>query len=133
MRTATKVILGVVPACLMTGGGLLFSGFIATAYQWSLLAAAMIGTAGLIWSLTDYPRKTALLVLVSLLIGMVGMLVGGLGGAVSAFANDVYNGRVGSPVVLVGRVLLIGWLVIGPVAIAIIQARHSLLRLRTAA
>jgi hypothetical protein len=133
MRTATKVILGVVPACLMTTGGLLFSGFIATAYQWSLLAAAMIGTAGLIWSLTNYPHKIALLVLVSLLVGIVGILVGGLGGAASAFAIDVHNGRVGSPVVLVLRMLLIGWLVIGPIAVAIIQARHSLLRLRAAA
>jgi hypothetical protein len=117
----------------MTGGGLLFAGFIATAYQWLLLAAAIVGTSGLIWSLTDYPRKKALLVLISLVVGMVGMLVGGLGGAVSALANDLYNERLASSAVLVLRVLLVGWLVIGPVAISAIQARHSLLRLRAAA
>lgn len=130
MRTITKVLVGVVPACIMTLAGLGFIGLAATPYHWFLLSAAMVGTAGLIWSMTNYPRRASLLVLSALVIGIGGILVGGLGGAASAFANDVYNNRIPSPVFLIARIALVGWLVLGPTAVGMVQIRQSLLRMR---
>ena len=133
MRTITKVLLGAVPACIITFSGLGFIGIAATPYHWFLLSAGLVGTAGLIWSLTNYPRRASLLVLSALLIGIGGMLVGGLGGAVSAFANDVYNNRIPSPMLLIARIALVGWLVLGPIVVGIVQVGQSLLRMRAAA
>jgi hypothetical protein len=130
MRPSTKVLLGVMPACVMALGAIAFVRFAATPYQWFLLVAAIVGISGLIWSLTDYSHKTALLVLAALVIGTAGMLIGGLGGAIAAFENDVYNKREISPMLVIGRALLVGWLVMGPVAVGIVQARQSLLRIR---
>jgi hypothetical protein len=116
----------------MTLGALALVRFVTTPYQWFLFAAAIVGTAGLIWSLTNYSRRSGLLVLAALSIGIVGILVGGVGGAIGAFANDVYNHRSLSPIFVMARTVLVGWLVLGPAAVGIVQARQSILRMRAA-
>ena len=125
MRTSAKLIFGVVPACLLTLTGLLFFGLVATWYQKALLASAIIGTCGLLWSLAGYSRKMAVLVLVMLVVGIIGVLVGGLGGAISAFARAATNENLGPPGAILVRILIICWLTLGPTVVGFGQAMQA--------
>ena len=133
MPVASQIFFGVIPSILMTVGGLSFAGYISSTYQWVLLASALLGTSGLIWALVGYTRIAAPAVLILLVIGVFGIVVGGLGGALSALAADVQNKQLGSPLGLLLRALLVAWLVLGPASVGLIQAHAALRRIRAVA
>lgn len=130
MKSAVaRILLGVIPACLMTLGGLFFIPALVTTTQKVLVAMSVVGTAGLIASFANYRRGMAPLILCTLLIGIIAMLVGGGGGAVSAVAIDVANHRL-SWKGAVFRIVSQAWLVLGPITVGIIQAVSSVRKMR---
>ena len=133
MRIFVQVVLGLVPACLVTLSGLLFLGLISTTFQQILIVSAVLGTSGLIWSLVGYSRKTAVLVLVLLLVGIGGVLLGGLTGAISGLMIASGNGQLGSPASLLLRLLVACWIIFGPTAVGLYQARRAIQVLRVVA
>jgi hypothetical protein len=133
MSVATKIVFGVIPAGLFLAVGLVFAGLISTTYQKGLLATAVLGSCGLIWSLVGYSRRSAALVLVLLLIGVLGMLVGGLIGAVDGFVTAAHNNTIGSPVAVLLRGLLLSWLILGPAVVGLVEARRAVRVLRAVA
>jgi hypothetical protein len=133
MRASTQIFLGIAPAVLLTVGGLLLADVASSAYHWALLTSALLGTIGLIWALKGYARQIAPVVLLLLLVGVLGILIGGFGGALSAVAVDAQNHRLGTPLNLLLRGLLLGWLIVGPAAVGVLQARIAFRRMRAVA
>ena len=133
MRNLAKIALGVVPACLLTLTGLAFLGLAASPYQKALIASAVIGTCGLLWSLIGYPRKMAVLILVMLVVGITGVLVGGLGGGMSALPRHVTHQSLASVAALSVRILIMCWLILGPAVVGFVQALQAARVLRAIA
>ena len=133
MSGYAKFVLGVVPGGLLLLTGLAFAGLVSTPYQKGLLISAVLGMCGMIWSLIGYSRSRAALVLVMLLVGVLGVLVGGGVGAISALRTDAYNDNIGSPLVLLLRLLLVSWLILGPAVVGLVQARRAVQALRAVA
>jgi hypothetical protein len=96
------------------------------------LASAVLGTCGLIWSLVGYSRRTAALVLILLLVGVVGVLAG-LYGAINASARAADNNNLGSPGAISLRLLAMSWLLLGPAIVGLVQARRAVQVLRAVA
>jgi hypothetical protein len=130
MRTGFKIVFGLIPACLLTLAGLAFANLISTTYQTVLLTAGLAGTCGLVWSLVGHSRKAAPVVLLMLFIGMAGVLVGGISGAISALEIDRYNGQLGSPAELTLRLMAVAWFILGPTVVGLVQARRAIQMLR---
>jgi len=133
MSVPTKIVLGIIPACLFLVMALVFAGLISTTYQKGLLVAAVLGSCGLIWSLVGYSRRAAALVLALLLIGVLGVLVGGLVGAVDGFVTAAHNNTTGSSLAVLGRALLLSWLILGPAVVGLVEARGAVRVLRAVA
>ncbi len=131
MRPAAQVILGVVPAILLTLGGLLFAGFISSAHQWLLLTCGVIGTGGLVWALVGYSRTAAPAVTAMLVVGLVGILWGGGSAAISALTRDAANHQSGSPLAMLLRIAVSAWLILGPAVVGIQDIRVALRRIRS--
>lgn len=98
-----------------------------------MLAMAVLGSCGLIWSLVGYSRRVAALVLVLLLLGVLGVLVGGLIGAVDGFITAAHNKSIGSPLAALLRGLLLSWLILGPAVVGLVEARRAVRLLRAIA
>jgi hypothetical protein len=130
VRTYIKMTLGVVPACLLTMSGLVAAPVLVTTHQKVLVISALLGTCGLIWSFVTYSRRTAVFVLALLVVGILAVLVGGIGGALSALARDVHYDRLGSPLGLSLRLLLVSWLFLGPTIVGLSQANRAVRVLR---
>jgi hypothetical protein len=130
MRVASKIVLGVVPACLITLSALLFGVFITSEFQKFLLASALLGTTGLIWSIVGYSRKSAAVVLTLLLIGIVGILWAGIYGELSGLQADAQNGKLDTSISLLFRLLISSWLILGPAFVGAIQANRAVRCLR---
>jgi hypothetical protein len=133
MSVPAKIVFGVIPACFLLIMGLVFAGLVSTTYQKGLLATAVLGSCGLIWSLVGYSRRTAALVLVLLLFGVLGVLVGGLVGGVDGFVTAAHNNTIGSPLTVLLRALLLGWLILGPALVGLVEARRAVRVLRAVA
>jgi hypothetical protein len=133
MSVPAKIVFGVIPASLFVMMGWVFFGLTSTGYQKGLLATAVLGSCGLIWSLVGYSRRTAALVLVLLLVGVLGVLVGGLVGAVDGFVTAAHNNTIGPPLSVLLRALLLCWLILGPVVVGLLEARRAVRVLRAVA
>ena len=133
MSVPAKIVFGVIPACLFLVMGLAYASLISTTYQKGLLATAVLGSCGLIWSLVGYSRRTAALVLVMLLVGVLGVLVGGVVGAIDGLVTAAHNSNTGSPLAVLLRALLLSWLILGPAVVGLVQARRAVRVLRAAA
>src|SRR4029078_13196203 len=115
MSVPAKIVFGVIPACFLLIMGLVFAGLVSTTYQKGLLATAVLGSCGLIWSLVGYSRRTAALVLVLVFFGVLGVLVGGLVGAVDGFVTAAHNNTIGSPLTVLLSAMIMRSLVLAPV------------------
>jgi len=133
MRAWAKVYFGVIPACLQIVGVLMFANLISTTRGWLLLASGLIGTSGLIWSLTNYSRKSSPALLVMLCIGIVGMTEGGVRGALYALEQDAYTGKLGSSGELALRIIVVSWLILSPVLVGLFQAHRAVQVFRASA
>lgn len=128
MQRVMQLLFGVIPACLLTMMGIAFAGLASSTLQKILIAGAVIGTCGLIWSLVGYSRKAAAVVLCALLVGIAGALSGGLIAVVTALGR--YD-QLGMSATLL-QLLLASWICLGPAIVGILQARRAAQRLRTA-
>ena len=97
------------------------------------VAAALMGTTGLIWSVIGHSKKSAPLVLALLVIGIVSVLAGGVPGAFFGLENDLRNDNLGSPVDVALRLFVVSWLVVAPAIVGFFQARRAIEMLRSPA
>jgi len=111
----------------------MFANLISTTRGWLLLASGLIGTSGLIWSLTNYSRKSSPALLVMLCIGIVGMTEGGVRGALYALEQDAYTGKLGSSGELALRIIVVSWLILSPVLVGLFQAHRAVQVFRASA
>ena len=129
MRTLVKAILGLAPACIMTLGALMFVGFISSPLQWMLLACAITGTGGMIWSLAGYSRNQAVVLFLMLLVGIAGAFTG-LYTGIAVLLSDAHTGKLGTPAALLQRSAVIAWLMAGPAIVGLAEAWNALRVLR---
>ena len=126
MRTSTQVVVGVIPAGLLTflfGVAYLAYAFVPLpVVRFSdtlLMASGVFGTLGLIWAVSGYARNRAVLVSLLLLIGITGL--GTLAFRVLRSLSADSHG--GGPLSFwyFGWLLLFVWFVAGPVTVAVLQ------------
>lgn len=130
MSQADKYLLGVVPAVILFtlalfGAPFLFLLVGASLLTVALVLSALLGMCGLVWSFIGYSRKTAALVLVLLLIGVLGALAGAyIGPLGGTLLWDASNGQLEPLPWLLLKVLLLSWLFLGPAVVGLMQARR---------
>jgi len=129
VNTYVKVVFGIVPACFLTVGALMFTGLTVTFFERAMIGAAVIGTIGLIWSLVGYRRRAAAIVLVMLGIGICASLVGTRQGII-IMVGDVNRGGLTTTQDIVVRLLVIFWSMAGPAIVGSIQAWGAVRALR---
>jgi hypothetical protein len=133
MSVPAKIVFGVLPAGLFLLTGSVAVGLISSTHQKALLATGVLGSCGLIWSLLGYTRRTAAVVLLLLLLGVLGVLVGGLWGAIDGFVRAAHNNTMGSPLEVALRVVLLSWLILGPAVVGLVEACRAVRVLRAVA